>query len=289
MKICFSCDLAFVSDTWKCPDCGWEPPQEDGFLSFAPHLSRANDGMNPGDFQQLQALEAGHFWFTSRNQLLQWAFGRYFAGATSFLEVGCGTGFVLSGFRQKFPAVRIAGTEIYTNGLRFAETRLPGVKLAQMDARRLPFQAEFDVIGAFDVLEHIEEDELVLSELFRAIRPKGGLMLTVPQHPFLWSGVDEYACHKRRYTRPELIRKVRHAGFEVLRATSFVSLLLPLLLLSRWKRDRSGTCFDPLAEYRVGRLTNGILERALELERALITRGVSFPAGGSLLLIARRH
>jgi SAM-dependent methyltransferase len=288
MKICFSCDRVFASDTWKCPDCGWGPAQENGFLSFAPDLSRTNDGMNPGDFEQLQALEAGHFWFKSRNKLLQGAFGRCFPDATSFLEIGCGTGFVLSGLRQNFPALQLAGSEIYTNGLRFAEKRLPGVNLFQMDARRLPFDLEFDVIGAFDVLEHIDEDELVLAGLFRAIRPGGGLMLTVPQHRFLWSSVDEYACHKRRYTRAELVQKIERAGFEVLQVTSFVSLLLPLMLLSRWRRDRPGTCFDPLVEFKIGRLANGILGRVLGLERAMISRGVSFPAGGSLLLVARR-
>ncbi|MCU1336544.1 MAG: ric methyltransferase [Bryobacterales bacterium] len=219
---------------------------------------------------------------------MQWAFGRWFPAADSFLEIGCGTGFVLSGLQERFPQLHLAGSEIFTEGLRFAERRLPGVALFQMDARKLPFDGEFDVVGAFDVLEHIEEDELVLAGLFRASRPGGGLLLTVPQHRFLWSNVDQYACHKRRYTRPELIRKVQHAGFKIVRATSFVSLLLPLLLLSRWKRNRPGTCFDPLAEYKIGRLTNGILETTLGVERALIMQGVSFPAGGSLLLIARR-
>jgi len=244
--------------------------------------------MNAGDFQQLQALEAGHFWFKSRNRILQWAFRHYFPNATSFLEVGCGTGFVLSGLRQKFPALRLAGSEIYTNGLRFAEKRLPGVALFQMDARKVPFDLEFDVIGAFDVLEHIEEDELVLAGLFRACHPGGGLMLTVPQHPFLWSSVDEYACHKRRYTRAELVRKVQRAGFKVVRSTSFVSLLLPLMLISRWRRDRPGVQFDPLAEYKIGPLTNRILEAIVRLELVLIALGISFPAGGSLLLLARR-
>lgn len=288
MKICLSCDRVFGSPAWQCPDCGWKPSEVDGLLSFAPEMSRTNDGMNAEDFQQLQALEAGHFWFRSRNRLLQWAFGRYFAGATSFLEIGCGTGFVLSGLREKFPALRLAGSEIYASGLRFAVKRLPGVNLFQIDARRLPFELEFDVIGAFDVLEHIQEDELVLAGLSRAIRPGGGLMLTVPQHWFLWSSVDEYACHKRRYTRTELVGKVRRAGFDVMKVTSFVSLLLPILLLSRWKRNRPGGSFDPLAEFKIGPHTNRILEAILGFERALITAGISFPAGGSLLLVARK-
>ncbi len=271
-----------------CPDCGWEPAINAGFVSFAPHLAEQNDGMNGADFEVLQALEPGHFWFRSRNRLLQWAFARFFPDAESFLEVGCGTGFVLSGFRDRFPNLALTGSEIYTNGLRFAECRLPGAVLLQMDARKMPFDSEFDVIGAFDVLEHIEEDELVLANLFRAARPGGGLMLTVPQHRSLWSTVDEYSHHKRRYTRKDLTRKVQQAGFQVERVTSFVSVLLPLLFLSRWKRNRSGRHFDPLEEYNIGALTNWVLEASLGLERVLIEWGVSFPAGGSLLIVARK-
>ena len=288
MKICLSCQRAFASDIWQCTCCGWAPSHEGGFLSFAPELSRRNDGFEASHFQQLQALESRHFWFRSRNRLLQHAFKRCFPGANSFLEIGCGTGFVLSGFRQRFPDLRLAGSEIFANGLRFAERRVPGVMLFQMDARQLPFDFEYDVVGAFDVLEHIEEDERVIAEMFRAARPGGGLMVTVPQHRFLWSSVDEYACHKRRYTRRELVDKVQRAGFKVVQVTSFVSLLLPLLLLSRRKRDRPGVPFDPCVEFNIGQLTNGILETVLGMERALIARGVSFPAGGSLLLVARK-
>lgn len=264
------------------------PAQRDGFPSFAPELAESNDGFDASHFEDLQSLDARNFWFRSRNQLVQWAFGQWFRGAVSFLEIGCGTGFVLSGLRERFPALGLAGSEIFTRGLGFAEKRLPGVPLFQMDARKLPFDLEFYVICLFDVLEHIEEDERVIAEVFHATRPGGGLMLTVPQHRFLWSTVDEHACHKRRYTRRELVRKVRGAGFEVLHVTSFVSLLLPLLILSRWKRNRPGTTFDLLAEYRIGPVANAILEKVLGLERSFIRWGVSFPLGGSLLLVARR-
>jgi SAM-dependent methyltransferase len=260
--------------------------REQGFLSFAPERSRRNDGMRAEDFGQLCALEGNHFWFQSRNRLLQWALRNYFRQAGTLFEVGCGTGFVLSGFRAAFPKLRLSGSEIYTHALCLAEKRLPGVSLLQMDARQLPFEGEFDVIGAFDVLEHIEEDELTLAMLNRAIRRGGGLLLTVPQHPFLWSKADDYACHKRRYTRSELIRKVSRAGFRVERTTSFISLVFPALLLSRWKRDRPGVPFDPLSEFRIGPFANSILRAILAVERVLIAWGISFPAGGSLLLIA---
>jgi len=264
------------------------PPEADGFVAFAPDLARSNDGFSAGYFGQLQALEARHFWFRARNRLLQWTFASCFPGAGSFLEIGCGTGFVLTGMRDRFPSIRLAGSEIFTGGLHVARQRLPGITLFQMDARQLPFDSEFDVIGAFDVLEHIEEDERVLSEMFRSCRPGGGVMLTVPQHQFLWSRVDEYAHHKRRYSRRELLDKVERAGFRTMLVTSFVSTLLPLMLLSRWKRNRAAAEFDPLAEYRIGPLVNSALEGVLAGERFLITMGVSFPVGGSLLVAARK-
>src|SRR5271163_3631850 len=207
--MCLSCERVFDAADWRCPLCGWEPSREAGFVSFAPELSRSNDGMRAEDFGQLRTLEGNHFWFQSRNRLLQWALHKYFRQAGRLFEVGCGTGFVLSGFRAAFPELRLGGSEIYSHALRFAQERLPKVSLFQMDARRMPFAGEFDVICAFDVLEHIEEDAVVLAMLNRAVRPGGGLMLTVPQHAFLWSRADDYACHKRRYARSELIRKVR--------------------------------------------------------------------------------
>jgi SAM-dependent methyltransferase len=148
-----------------------------------------------------------------------------------------------------------------------------------MNATRIPFEAEFDVLGAFDVLEHIDEDEAVLSQMHQALRPGGGLMITVPQHPALWSDTDVRACHKRRYTRNELVQKVKAAGFETLRVTSFVSLLLPLMWASR-KRQGS--------EFSLKPLLNGFLETALRVEAWFIRRGINLPWGGSLLLIGRK-
>ena len=155
-----------------------------------------------------------------------------------------------------------------------------------MDARSIPFADEFDAIGMFDVLEHIEEDELVLAQVHRALTPGGMLLMTVPQHRFLWSASDELAHHARRYTRSELMTKIERARFRVVRCTSFVSVLFPLLIASRWLR-RNGAS-DPLAEYQIPRHVSRILEFALSGERAAIRSGLSFPFGGSLLLVAQR-
>ncbi|WP_421657489.1 class I SAM-dependent methyltransferase [Leptothermofonsia sp. ETS-13] len=288
MKLCLTCRKRFDDETWECPACGYHPPLRDGCLSFAPDLADENDGFTQEYFDQLIELEAGHFWFRARNKLIIWALQTYFPGVDSFLEVGCGTGFVLSGIRAACPHIRLCGSEIFSRGLQFAQQRSPEVNLFQMDARQIPFSQEFDVVGAFDVLEHIEEDQLVLQQLFQAVKPGGGLIITVPQHRFLWSVVDELSFHKRRYRRIELVTKVEHAGFRLVRTTSFVSLLFPLMLLSRLKQQANQDNLDLMAEYKIGATLQRVLGSILNVERAMIQNGVSFPVGGSLLLIARK-
>jgi SAM-dependent methyltransferase len=289
MKLCLACNNTFHSADWRCLGCAQEPVTVGNHLSFAPHFSAEHDTFPADAHQQLFELEASHFWFRARNALILWALQTYFPNVKSFFEIGCGTGFVLSGIKASFPAVQLSGSEIFERGLSLAELRLPGVELYQMDARRIPFRDHFDVIGAFDVLEHIEEDETVLQEMFGAARAKtGGVIITVPQHKFLWSAVDDHACHVRRYSASDLRIKLEHAGFQILKITSFNSFLLPLMAFSRFiQRQRPGVAVDPLAEFRVPRWINSGLEAAMNCERLSIEMGASYPAGGSLLAVAR--
>ena len=239
-------------------------------------------------FEALAAVEPESFWFRARNRLIVSTVQRYFPDGRSLLELGCGTGFVLEALRDALPGWRLVGSELYEEGLAVARRRLPELELVRLDARSLPYREEFDVVGAFDMLEHVEEDEAVLGQMHAAVRAGGGVALLVPQHPRLWSAMDEVAHHVRRYTRRELVGKVRRAGFAVERATSFVSSLLPAMVASRAARRLSRKPYDPVAELRPGAL-NGVLERILDGVRRLIERGVSLPAGGSLLVVGRRH
>lgn len=205
------------------------------------------------------------------------------------MEVGCGTGFVLQGIGEAFPALDLVGAEGSVEGLAFAAGRVPRAQFMQMDARDIPFAAEFDAVGAFDVIEHIQEDEAVLRQMYHALKPGGLLMLTVPQHGWLWSAVDEYACHVRRYTSRELHTKAARGGFEVIYSTSFVTALLPAMMLSRiFKRGGHLKQTEAAAELRIHPALNRILEWCLRVELRLIRLGVSFPVGGSRLLVARK-
>jgi SAM-dependent methyltransferase len=260
-----------------------------GFPAFAPELATANEGFREEFFAGLADLEAESWWFRARNDLITWALGSNFPDGDSLLEIGCGTGFVLAGIHAAQPAIQLAGSEIFSAGLAFAAARVPSAAFYQMDARNIPFRDEFDVVGAFDVLEHIDDDVAVIEQVAKALRPGGGFLATVPQHPALWSAQDVHAAHVRRYTARDLRRKVEAAGFEVVRLTSFVSLLLPMMFASRVRlgRSRDRTDFDPIEELRQPRVLDRIFRGVMKIELGLTRRGVSFPAGGSLLLVAR--
>lgn len=112
--------------------------------------------------------------------------------------------------------------------------------------------------------------------------------MSVPQHPLLWSQRDERLLHKRRYTRKEMLEKVRGAGFKIVRSTSFISLLFPGMIWDSLKNRRPNRNYNPLGELQVGRATNATLTFFLSLERYLIKLGMRFPVGGSLFLVAKR-
>ena len=288
MRRCLRCDAAIAAANWQCSACGNAPQRINGFPAFAPALAVDNDGYEDRYFAELFRLESGNYWFRARNALLIWALQRYFPQARDYLEIGCGTGYVLSGVAAGRPDLRLHASEISSRGLPFAAGRVPQAELLQMDARAIPFIEHFDIIGMFDVLEHIEDDCGVLAQANRALRPGGGLIVTVPQHRFLWSRYDEHAHHVRRYTAAEIAGKVTAAGFRIMMTTSFVSLLLPLMLLSRRARPAPSGAYDVLAELKVGAVTNTLLAAVLAFERGLIRCGIRFPAGGSRLLLAQR-
>ena len=288
MKFCLSCQKSFTSEGWVCPSCGFEPAKSGDLLSFAPEFENENPFFPTENFERLAALEEKHFWFRSRNEVILWALRKWFRPEGKFLEIGCGNAFVLSALERALPALKLCGSEIDSNGLEQAGRRLKRAKLFQMDARKIPYRQEFDFVGMFDVLEHIPEDEVVLSQVHSALKPGGGLILTVPQHRFLWSYVDEMTHHMRRYESAELVTKVRDAGFEVLGSTSFVSLLMPALLLSRLGKKQVDASFDPEKELKIHPWANAVLGLILRFERAMIRMGVRFPFGGSLLLAARK-
>lgn len=276
---------------WVCLACGGSSPAPDGIPLFCPQLADTPTGFDPSAFAMLAETEQHHFWFQARNRLIAGLLRRYFSEARSLLEIGCGTGNVLAHLLRCRTWERIAGAELHVSGLRVARSRLPPeVELVQLDATSILASNVFDLIGAFDVLEHIEQDEAVLRAMHRALKPGGGVMIAVPQHPSLWSASDEVAHHQRRYKRRELEQKLGAAGFDVVFSSSYIVLLLPVLIHNRVMSGRLAKDRSAIdREFQIAPTLNSVLGAVTNAEVALTLAGVRWPFGGSRIVVARRR
>ena len=240
------------------------------------------------EFERISRVETKSWWFRSRNEIILWALGRTDPKqGDTFLEVGCGTGFVLSAVSKELPGLKLNATEFFGEGLEIAKLRVPQCRFYQQDARQIEIESAYDFIGCFDVLEHIREDSLVLTNFNRALKDSGSLLITVPQHKWLWSSVDEYAHHVRRYRYNDLAMKLRKAGFKVKFHTSFVSLLLPAMFISRMLVSKKQITTSTTG-LETGGFMNLIFNLFMKIEFQLIKLGLIWPAGGSLLVIASK-
>lgn len=293
-RLCPACGAAdAIADSgplwppdWRCPSCGAGLDTTDGQVRLAPELDEVDDGFALDSFAQLAAIEDGHFWFNTRNALIAWLIRHHVPDARRVLEIGCGTGFTMRALRQALPRATITASELHSRGLAHARQRHPaGVEFLQMDARRVRLDAALDLVGAFDVLEHIADDCGVIAQVARALKPGGVLIATVPQHPWLWSAADEVAHHQRRYRRGELAAKFRDAGLRVLYGTSFATLTLPLLAATRLRARQ-----DLIeAEARPPRPINIALTAVFSVEHALRRIGLPLPFGGSQVVVAGKQ
>ena len=294
MRICPKCSQDFQGPGWRCPGCGHEPTMADGVRLLA-----GNDWREAMDFpdshEMLSEVEGNSFWFRHRRRVIIQAVQRHFPRAGNFLEVGCGNGHVLKGLAQHFASMPCVGLDLGLEGLLRARQGLPGVEgveLVQADARCLPYREEFDLAGAFDVLEHLEDDRLIIAKLHQALRQGGGLILTVPQHQWLWSSFDELARHKRRYNRSGLREKLERQGFSLVWMGSFMSLVLPAVLASRlkWLLVREEATLERIrSDLDLGPRLDAILYGICGLEHLCLSRGLALPFGTSMLCLARKE
>ncbi len=233
-------------------------------------------GYHPADLAMLAEIEPRHFWFRARRRIIVDALARWFGDARSYLEIGCGTGFNARGVAHAFPGWSVT----------MSDPLAPAAgHIRRIDALRIPFENKFDIVGAYDVLEHIEDDRAALVQFRKACRPHGGILLTVPQHRWLWSPADTFAQHFRRYERRPLLRMLNECGFEALGWSSFLTVNLPAIFLRNRFLRASGR--NPAWKTPI-RPVNWLLEQGLEADRRLIRAGWRLPAGGSLLVAARR-
>jgi 2-polyprenyl-3-methyl-5-hydroxy-6-metoxy-1,4-benzoquinol methylase len=266
----------------------------DGIRCFSPEVANAYADYPDSGFDLTDKGGESSFWVRSRNRLFKSIVYDHLVstGKTKCLEIGCGTG----GFIQQIVEnenLEITGSEIYLKGLLYAKRNLPNVDFIQFDITQGVIGEEFDLIVAFDVIEHIENDVAAISNINKMLHKGGILIITVPQYMFLWSKLDEIVKHKRRYSRRVLVAKLQENGFDISYCTSFLFVLFPLMLISRmFDKGRDQSLSDEVAfEKRVKfpNVLNWVFDLFMRVDEALIRLGVSLPFGGTLVVVARKR
>lgn len=231
-------------------------------------------------------VEQSHWWHIGRRKILAGFVEDICRRVTDrrprILDVGCGTGANLLMLSKYGEA---EGVDISEDALAFCRERgLDKVKLGA--AEELPYEdGTFDLVTAFDVVEHMDDDLAGLSEMRRVLRPGGRVLLFVPTFMFLWGLQDDVSNHRRRYRLPELRRVLEHAGFEIERTTyANITFFLPILLIRKLMRV-TGMKTDSENSINVPSL-NGVLGRLFGAE-SLILRHMNLPFGVSGLCVAR--
>jgi len=276
-----------------CVACGAAYPAEDGIARLAPAVAAASPGFDASYFDILADVEDRQFWFVSRRAVILDALRRHVPDLADrpLYDVGCGPGGLLAYLAAN--GVPVAGAcDAFHEALVLARRRLDA-PLAQVGGDGPPPLAEGQrMLGMFDVLEHLDDDEGTLRWAFSVLEPGGILVITVPAHPFLYDEADVLAFHRRRYRRRELGDRLRRAGFELRALTHFMAPLVPLLLLTRplgrLLRGRGRSVADQRrAELGVVPGMNGAMRALLALERHA-ARFVRPPFGTSLLAVGVR-
>lgn len=237
-------------------------------------------------YEGLSAAEAVHWWHTGRRRIIASELRRLDLPADAELvEVGAGSGGNLQ-MLSEFGSIGACEMDARAR----ASANEKGLCVVQNGylPDGLPFaNASADLVGIFDVLEHVEQDERALQSLSDVLKPGGRLVLTVPAYQWLWSRHDEYLHHFRRYSKRSLKDRLDGAGFRVKRVTYFNSFLLPVAVAVRVLnlRGRDGRSLGGRTPPAV---VNGALKQILQLEASLL-RMFDLPAGLSLLAVAEKR
>jgi SAM-dependent methyltransferase len=230
-------------------------------------------------------LRPDYWWYRARSDMLRTVLEPYVGSPERLLDVGSADGPSVGWLS----APHKVDLDLDPRGLR-PPSGICGSLLA------LPFtDASFEVVGAFDVIEHCEPEQDALRELHRVLAPGGRLLASVPAYQWAWSDHDVANGHHRRYTRPRAVAALEAAGFEVRRATYGFAGVFPMFageralrgVRHRLSRRRTRGAVDVVDVPEVGPTVERVLLGLCRWdERVLAHRDLPF--GSSVLLAAVR-
>ncbi len=237
--------------------------------------------MNPESFDEMLTAQDRHWWFRSRRAFIEnYLRSLRLPPDTRILEIGAGVGGNLEMLSQFGPVTAVESSEY---AVRLMRQRFEGCAriLKGSLPEEMPDDGPYDLIGMFDVLEHIDREHDSLLTLRRLMAPKGRLLLAVPAYQWLWSRHDDVLMHRRRYTVARLTGALRSAGFSVSYTTYFFASVLPLAMVMRLL-DRFRTGEHDTGSGVPPKPINEALYGLSQLERRVMGR-VPTPFGLSIL------
>lgn len=240
-------------------------------------------------------VEDHHWWFTARRRILRDLVAEIGGGRRlRILDVGCGTGGTSGGLSLEHD---VSGLDPSAVAVRLAAERFPAARYTQsMDLPAIREAAGVcDLVLLMDVLEHVEDDFLMLSTIAAGLRPGAHLLVTVPAHPDLWSAHDDASQHWRRYTRERLVRVWRDLPLEARLISPCNAVLTPLVRAVRRLRGRGRPWHGTGEELTVPNAPmNAFLRWTFERESGPLVRALRegraapYRDGISLLAVLRR-
>jgi SAM-dependent methyltransferase len=246
----------------------------------------------PQEMQQhtyaiMNRVEDSHWWFVGRRLILE-SFIKDIIQNLKFkiqnpkiLDVGCGTGANLEMLAQFGEA---EGVDVSDEALEFCKAK--GLKTHKGLAESLPFaDASFDLVTALDVVEHLDNDLDGLKEMRRVLRDDGRALMFVPAFMFLWGVQDDISHHRIRYTKAQIVERVKQAGFEIERATYANITFFPPILAGRTLMKLTGIKPESENNITISAL-NGFLGKLFGAERFWL-KNFNFPFGVSIVIVAR--
>jgi SAM-dependent methyltransferase len=226
------------------------------------------------EVRKLAQVEDRHWWYRERRYLLANAVRGIEPGVA--LDIGAAGGGNTRVLRSL--GWQPVALEYGQEGAEIARER--GLSVMRADMVQLPVaDKSLDLVVAFDVLEHIEDDLAAANEAHRVLRPGAMLLVAVPADPRLWSAHDDAVGHVRRYTRPTLTTLLTDAGFTIESIGSWNVLLRPVVALRR--RKSTGSDLEEMQP-----VVNAGLRMIITAERYLPVKNLP---GVSLLVKARRN
>jgi SAM-dependent methyltransferase len=243
---------------------------------------------------QYAVIERDHWWFVARRAIIGATLRRFIPEnrRRTILDVGCGTGGMLE-FLSEYGET-VVGLDMSPEAIAYCkERKLPAnvsTHLGSLPNDMPPGTDRWDVVTAFDVIEHLDDDQKTLNDVYAALIPGGTFVATVPALQYLWGPHDDLNYHKRRYDAALLRDRLRAAGFVIEKLSYFNTILFPAVatvrvgrnLLSKGKKQEPKSDFS-MPSPPVNRLLTGLFS----IESGLVASG-TLPIGVSLIAVGRK-